>query len=402
MSRYEIAIIGAGPVGLSLAALLAAGPAADALNVRIFDAGRRRRWDPAGVDLRVYALSRAAEHVLDAGGAWGAIRQSRVSAYERMKVWEGQRVQDAGLLCFDSAEVGEPNLGHIVEDRLIREKLGDALAGFANVEIEFDRQLEHVSTGDRRVRVKFAGTTAPLAAHLLIGADGARSQVRNFADIHVLTRDYRQQAIVAHVVPERSHERTAWQRFLPGGPLALLPLADGRCSIVWSLPEEEASELVQVDDCHFEDALLQASGGVLGALSVDSPRLALPLAARHATRYCRSRLALAGDAAHTVHPLAGQGVNLGFADAAELARQIAASVTTGQDPGDIRVLRRYERARSGPNMLMIGALDCLERWFCGPPVFAPMRSAGLSIVDRLPMLKRRFIEHAAGRPAYFS
>jgi 2-octaprenylphenol hydroxylase len=401
MSRYEIAIIGAGPVGLSLAGLLATGPASDAIKVRIFDAGRRRRWDPATVDLRVYALSRAAEHVLDAAGAWSAIRQSRISAYERMKVWEGPRAQDAGLLCFDSAEVGEPNLGHIVEDRLIREKLIDALAGYANVEIEFDRQLEHVSSGDRRVRLKFAGTASPLAAHLLIGADGARSQVRDFADIDVLTRDYRQQAIVAHVVPERSHERTAWQRFLPGGPLALLPLADGRCSIVWSLPQDEAQHLVRTDESDFEHALAHASGGVLGELSVDTPRLALPLVARHAMRYCRSRLALVGDAAHTVHPLAGQGANLGFADAAELAQQISASVTSGQDPGDIRVLRRYERARSGPNMLMIGALDCLERWFCGPTVLAPIRSAGLSIVDRLPMLKRRFIEHAAGRSAHF-
>ena len=397
MSRYDVAIIGAGPVGLSLAALLASGPAADAVQVRIFDGGRRRRWDPAGVDLRVYALSRAAENVLGDAGAWSAIEQSRVSVYERMKVWESCSAPGVGSLCFDSADVGEPNLGHIVEDRLIREKLGDALAGFANVEIEFDRQLEHVSIGERRVRVKLAGTSSPVAAHLLIGADGAESRVRDAADIHALRRDYRQQAIVAHVVPERSHRRTAWQRFLPGGPLALLPLADGRCSIVWSLPLDAARRLVHTDERTFEHSLLQASDGVLGSLSLDSPRLSLPLAARHALRYCRSRLALVGDAAHTVHPLAGQGVNLGFADAAELARQIAFAVTSGQDPGDIRVLRRYERARSGPNMLMIGALDCLERWFGGPPILSPLRCAGLSIVDRMPILKRRFIDHAAGR-----
>jgi 2-octaprenylphenol hydroxylase len=401
MTRHEIAIIGAGPVGLSVAALLAAGPAAAAIRIRIFDGGSLRSWDPARVDPRVYALSGASRDILDAAGAWAAIERRRVSPYEQMRIWEGQAFDATNALCFDSADVGEPDLGHIVEDSLIREELRDSLGRFANIDIEPGRQLEHVSVHERRVRLTFADTAAPVMANLLIGADGGESRVRDAAGIRVFRRDYGQQAIVAHMIPERAHERTAWQRFLAGGPLALLPLADGRCSIVWSLPVSEARRLVHVDAAGFERAVTLASGNVLGQLRLDSRRFALPLTARHAARYCTTRIALIGDAAHTVHPLAGQGVNLGFADAAELARQLNDSLEAAQDPGDLRVLRRYERARSGPNMLMVGALDCLERLFRAPPVLSPLRSAGLSIIERAPMLKRRFIEHASGRSAFF-
>jgi len=317
-----------------------------------------------------------------------------------MQVWEGASAQTAGRLRFDSADICEPHLGHIVEDNLIRVALLESLAESTNVEVVFGRTLERVEFSDKQVRVELSGESVPLSARVLIGADGARSQVRQAARLAAFERDYRQQAIVAHVLPQRAHERTAWQRFLPGGPLALLPLADGRCSIVWSLPAQAAADLIELQPAQFERRLTDSSGQVLGALRLDSPRLALPLFARHAQRYCRARLALVGDAAHSVHPLAGQGVNLGLADAAELAHQLLAAISQGQDPGDLRVLRRYERARTGPNLLMLGALDGLDRLFRASAALAPVRAAGLNMVDGIPPLRRSLIRHASGNPAH--
>ena len=230
----------------------------------------------------------------------------------------------------------------------------------------------------------------------MIGADGARSPVRIAAQLESVERDYGQHALVAHMTSALSHERTAWQRFLPGGPLALLPLADGRSSIVWSLPRAQADYWQDAAAGKFARRVTYASGAVLGDLRLDSERAALPLVARHAPRYCRARLALVGDAAHSVHPLAGQGVNLGLADAAELAQQITAAVADQQDPGDLRVLQRYERARKGANLLMLGALDGLDRLFRAPRVLAPVRSAGMQIVNRMPFLKKQLIRRASG------
>lgn len=396
MRQYEILIVGAGPVGLTTAALLAAGPAAGMLRIRLLDASERPYWDAGDTDLRVYALSKAAQAVLEASGALSAIAGRRMSAYERMRVWEGGSLHSAAQLCFDSAETGEPNLGHIVEDRLIRYALFDVLERDTSVEMALSRQVNSIDFDEPNVLLSLDGEAQPLSAHLLIGADGAQSRIRAAAQLQGIERDYGQHAIVAHVVPERTHEKTAWQRFLPGGPLALLPLADGRCSIVWSLPRSEAENRMAEDADKFERRLTYASGGVLGRLRLDSERAALPLIARHAYDYCRSRLVLAGDAAHSVHPLAGQGVNLGLADAAELARQITAAVMEGQDPGDQRVLQRYERARKGANLLMLGALDGLDRLFRAPRLLAPLRAAGLRAVNRMPILKNQLIRHASG------
>jgi 2-octaprenylphenol hydroxylase len=394
--RYEILIVGAGPIGLATAALLAAGPAADLLRITVLDAGEMPRWSAANTDLRVYALSKSAQRVLAAGDALPGIARRRMSVYERMRVWEGAALHSAAQLCFDSAETGERDLGHIVEDSLIRFALFEVLQRSSVVEILFGRKLKSIDVSERNVFLALENQAQPLAAHLLIGADGAQSQVRAAAQFSSIERDYAQHALVGHVTTERSHARTAWQRFLPGGPLALLPLADGRASFVWSLPRTEARHWLECDPGEFERRLTYASGGVLGALRLDSERAALPLVARHAPEYCRSRLVLVGDAAHSVHPLAGQGVNLGLADAAELAQQITSAVIDTQDPGDLRVLQRYERARKGTNLLMLGALDGLDRLFRAPRWLAPMRSAGLRLVNRLPLLKNQLIRHASG------
>jgi 2-octaprenylphenol hydroxylase len=202
---------------------------------------------------------------------------------------------------------------------------------------------------------------------------------------------------VANVRPEQWHEETAWQRFLPTGPLALLPLADGRCSIVWSVTEDRAQELVAMDETRFSEALTDASEGRLGRIRVDGPRAAVPLRLQHAERYVEPGLALIGDAAHAIHPLAGQGVNLGFLDAAELVAALDLALGHRRDIASTWTLRRYERARRGDNMAMLLAMDAFKRTFGSrlPPVVAA-RSLGLALTDRLRPLKGLFMERALG------
>lgn len=396
MKRCEIVIVGAGPVGLTTAALLRNSAAAEHLNITVVDGGAPPHWSHDDTDLRVYALSKAGQNALQQAGALSDITHQRVSPYARMRVWEGADVRTAAQLCFDSADVGEPSLGAIIEDSLIRQVLFRSLSADARVSLRYSTQLGAIDVHDRRASLALDDAGEPLRANLIIGADGAHSHVRNAAQMDSVERDYGQLALVGHVCSELAHERTAWQRFLPGGPLALLPLADGRCSFVWSLPQARAQRWLEADPTSFSQRLTYASGAVLGRLQLDSGRAALPLVARHSPQYCRERIALVGDAAHSVHPLAGQGANLGLADAVELAREISAAVLAGQDPGDLRVLCRYERARKAANLLMLGALDGLERLFRAPSILAPLRMAGLRIVDSMPILKNQLIQHASG------
>jgi 2-octaprenylphenol hydroxylase len=202
---------------------------------------------------------------------------------------------------------------------------------------------------------------------------------------------------VTHVRPERDHRRTAWQRFLPSGPVALLPLGDGRCSVVWSTDTAECGKLMAIDDEQLGVRLTEATDGVLGTLTVAGPRGSFPLAASYAPDYVGHRLVLAGDAAHAVHPLAGQGVNLGFSDAGELARCITAARRGGEDPGDRPVLRRYERARKGENMRTLMFLDALQRFFgVESPAVARIRMDGMRLFNRIGPLKRMAVRHATG------
>jgi ubiquinone biosynthesis UbiH/UbiF/VisC/COQ6 family hydroxylase len=243
-----------------------------------------------------------------------------------------------------------------------------------------------------------------LRASLLVGADGAESWVREALRLQSTSREYGQLAVIGHVSSARPHERTAWQCFTRSGPVALLPLADGRSSVVWSCFEAEAREIVALGDDEFGARLTAATGHVLGALRATTPRLAVPLAARHTHRYTGSRFALIGDAAHQIHPLAGQGINLGLLDAAGLAGNVAAHLlqTRCADPGDTRVLRRYERERKGANLLTMAAMEGLHRLFTSDSAaLVGMATAGLGAIDRLPLVKRFLADRAAGGvPAY--
>jgi len=354
------------------------------------------RWSADDVDLRVYALSRASQRILATAGVWNAIAAARASPYRRMVVWEGHLGDRVGTLQFDSADIGEPDLGHIVEDRLIRAVLAEQLATCPNVTLDQGMELTAVSvTGDRVVVTTAAGTR--IEGEVLIAADGSASTVRALVDLPVLDVPYGQAAVVTHVATSRAHAQTAWQRFLPSGPVALLPLADGRSSVVWSTSPEHAESLLAAGEAAFAAELADATDHALGEIASVGPRASFPLHALHARRYCVPRVALIGDAAHTIHPLAGQGMNLGLLDAAVLAEVLDAAVTGREDPGDLRTLRRYERRQKGRNLKTLLAMDALHRLFArAGPLLAPLRASGMHLVDSSPLAKRRLMHEALG------
>lgn len=396
MRTRTMLIVGGGPVGLALAALLGRAAGAGRWRIRLLEPRPAPVWREAEPDLRVYALSRASQNVLAAADAWRRMAARRVSPYRRMVVWEGALGASLGSLSFDSAEIGEPDLGHIVEDRLLRACLLEALGECPDVDLRFGVELAAVRAAPARVEVTTAAGET-LDADVLVAADGGASTVRALLDLPVVSRSYGQAAVVAHVGTERPHRETAWQRFLRAGPVALLPLADGRSSVVWSTSADAARDLVDASDGTFASALESATDGALGAITPSSARASFPLRVLHARRYCAARVALIGDAAHTIHPLAGQGMNLGLIDAAALAEVLQAAVACGEDPGDLRVLRRYERRQKGRNLKTLLAMDALHRLFTrSGALLSPLRASGLSLVDASPAAKRLLMREALG------
>ncbi|AGA89995.1 Ubiquinone biosynthesis hydroxylase, UbiH/UbiF/VisC/COQ6 family [Thioflavicoccus mobilis 8321] len=387
---YDLVIVGGGIVGSALA--LACADLG--LSIAVLEARPPVRSWPAGeVDRRVSALNRASQRILARLGAWERIVALGVSPYREMRVWDAV---GGGRIHFDSADLGEPDLGHIVENRAVQLALWERLEQSPAVapicparitDLVLDAAQAVVTLHDGR----------RLAARLVVGADGRDSAVREFAGIATRGWDYDQRAIVALARPERWHAETAWQRFLPSGPLALLPLADGRCAIVWSAAEARAEALLALSDAAFCEALDEASDQCLGRILEVGPRAPFTLRLQHAVSYCGVRVALIGDAAHALHPLAGQGLNLGLLDAAALAEAIARAWTQGRDIGAQATLRRYERARRGDNVLMLAAMDAFKRLFSNEVApIAAARSLGLAVTDRVWPIKGHFMAAALG------
>jgi 2-octaprenylphenol hydroxylase len=390
-----VLVAGAGVVGLVTAALLATGRCADRLRVVVLDARPIPRWRAADVDPRVYALSRASQRLLERVGVWPRIASLRASPYRRMRVWEGDDAFASSALDFDAADIGEPDLGHIVEDALLRAVLADRLAAAREAQLVIGAEIESVDSGPSEVVVALKDGGS-LRGTVLLAADGSDSTVRRLIDLPVAGHRYEQTAVVTHVTSAGEHRSTAWQRFLPGGPLALLPLGDGRSSIVWSLPTADAERLLAASDAEFLAELMAASAGVIGELTACSKRVGFALQALHALKYTAPRVALLGDAAHTVHPLAGQGMNLGILDAASIAAVVEDALLAGEDVGDLKVLRRYERQRKGDNLAMLAAFDGLNRLFRLPAWAAPVRALILSAVETAHPVKRLLMQKALG------
>jgi 2-octaprenylphenol hydroxylase len=349
--------------------------------------------------LRVFALSRASQRLLEICGVWQLLPSQKTCAYERMCVWEHPvgEPPGAGSLNFDCAELGEPNLGFIVEGDALQTQCRRAASAAGVVFIEAG--IDGIAVADAEVRIRL-NDGRELKSQLLIAADGVDSKARALLGIETAGHAYHQDALVAHVRTAKPHRNTAWQRFLRTGPLAFLPLPDGRSSIVWSAARAEATRLRSLDPVAFGAALAAASGEVLGSCELTTPVASFPLKLQYAVEYARPRAVLVGDAAHAVHPLAGQGLNLGLLDCASLAEVLSGDLRDrgGQRPyGEFKVLRRYERWRKAENLLAATAMDALERLFSsGNPALSRLRVAGLGAVGRMPLIKRRLALRALG------
>ncbi len=399
LTDCDILIVGAGPVGATLGTLLLADGTVAPGRVVLLDARLPDLSKPLAqlpLDLRVFALSRASEQILRACGAWEGIRASDVGPYERMVVWSGaEDPRGNAALVFDAAEQAEANLGYIVPNNLLQ---GALLRAF----VALGGRLEHGSLAaldfaSERIVARCCADGRSLSALLVVGADGAQSPVRHLAGMHAIAGSYEQTAIVANIATERPHQRTAWQRFLGTGTLALLPLASGECSIVWSLPVADAAAVVQLPPQDFSARLTADSAHVLGASSLCSQRVSFSLQRQSVDSYVRERCALAGDAAHVVHPLAGQGVNLGLLDAAALADTLADARRAGEDFGALRVLRNYERWRKSENGLMSQAVDAFNRFLAtGTDSWSQLARRGMRVVGDNAILRRWFAERALG------
>ena len=395
--RFDLVIVGAGITGLTLAALLAESRYRERLSLTLVDAAPRPLYrDDDDIALRVSAIAGGSVALLDRIGAWSYVSNTRVCPYDQMRVWdESCSVDSSATLRFDAAEFAVAQLGFIVENVLLQHAVLEVLNA-TDVDLMFSTAISSLRRHDAQHRLEL-DSGQELAADLVIGADGAQSFVRESVGIGTHDWPYGQSAFVTHLRPEEPHRNTAWQRFLQDGPLGMLPLADGRISVVWSTSTERVEHVMSLSDDELGRLLSEASDNVLGNLTAAGPRAAFPLCARHAEHYVLPGVALIGDAAHAVHPLAGQGANLGLQDAATLHAVIEAALASGEHPGDRPVLRRYERTRKGANATMLHFLTGLNRLFATDSALVrELRTTGMRLFNRSGPIREHMVGVALG------
>lgn len=390
--QFDIVIAGGGIAGLTLAALLRNTE----FTVAIVE---KNALAPISelAELRVSAIGRASLQVFDDCGALPELLSQRATAFRDMHVWDST---GAGEIHFDSAEMGLETLGYIVENNRIQHALLKQIEQADNIVYLCPQQISDVYRDDNEYALTLENQQQ-IHCRLLIGADGIRSKVRQAAGIDYIKKSYGQQGLVCTVATEHCHDNTAWQIFLPGGPLAFLPLFeqqdDSQCSIVWSLPDADAERLCNLDESDFIQQLEAAFQHRLGALRLLSQRVRFPLQHGHVNHYVEQGVALIGDAAHIIHPLAGQGANLGVLDARELSRLLIETRKHNRQWWAEHTLRAYERARKGENYLMESAMSGFNALFSNEnPWLSMLRNAGLNVVDHMPFVKHQFMQHAMG------
>ncbi|PWI34632.1 FAD-dependent 2-octaprenylphenol hydroxylase [Vibrio albus] len=390
IKSFDVIIIGGGMVGLTLAAALKDSD----LRVAVIEESEPAPTVNALPDVRVSALNRASQSVLDNLGAWNGIRQRRASAYTGIRVWE----QDSfASIEFSADNIGQPDLGYIVENRVVQLALLDTLSGCDNVSLFMPDSCQCLIVGENEAWITLDSGQS-LTSKLVVGADGANSWVRQQLDIPMTHWDYGHTAIVANIKTQEPHRRIARQVFTPYGPLAFLPHTDQTMnSIVWSTETNRANKLLSISELEFNKVLSAEFDMNLGLCEVIGRRVGYPLKMRYARDFVQERVALIGDAAHTIHPLAGQGVNLGLMDAASLAQEVLRLWQNGEDIGSRVNLRPYERWRKAEAAKMIAAMQGFKDLFEGDnPVKKLMRGFGMTLADQLPGAKNEMMKRALG------
>lgn len=390
---YDVLLVGAGMVGAAAACLLARA----GFSVAIIEAAEPQPFDPSEeVGLRVSAFSPGSVDILAETGAWRQIESQRHCAYRRMLVEDRD---ESVMLEFHAPEFGLEHLGTIIENHLVQWSLWQSLQAMGGVEIICPERLESLDHEENGLVVTLA-SGRNLSCRLLVGADGANSRVRKMLGIEQQHWEYGQNGLVTVVETEQINPGVAWQRFMPGGPLAFLPLQDGSSSIVWSRPQAEARRLLELDDQQFLAELQEAAWtegqAWPGVMRACGPRATFPLTMRLSHRYAGPRTVLMGDAAHVVHPLAGQGVNLGLLDAAGLVEVLVDARRKQMDVASQKTLRKYERWRRSEAEIMARGIHGIRGLFT-PESLAPIRKLGLGLVARSWIAKEAFIKRAAGK-----
>jgi len=387
---FDVIIVGGGMVGSTLACALAETN----LKIAVIEKTIPGELKPNDeYDLRVSAISHSSQNVFKYLGVWAGIDKRRSCAYEKMHVWDAQ---GDGEIIFDAADNGVKELGHIIENRVIQLALLDRIKSHENIELISGLSVKNINYQAENSQV-ILDDESVLGCRLLVGADGANSMVREVAGIDLEVAEYDQKAIVCVATSEKHHQFTAWQRFLATGPLAFLPLSNGQCSIVWSADSSEADRMMKLDDESFCKELSHAFDGKLGCVEKVSSRAAFPLIRRHAKEYIKEGLVLVGDAAHTIHPLAGQGVNLGLMDAASLAEVIKKEMLYRRSFSSFQTLRKYERWRRGENQLMMFSMSGFKNLFGNEnDLISKVRNLGLNLVQKSTVAKSFLMNRAMG------
>ncbi|WP_284245902.1 FAD-dependent oxidoreductase [Thalassotalea insulae] len=387
MKKFDCVIVGGGMVGAASALALAQL----GLTVAVIEKSAPATFSSdQAFDLRVSAISLGSQHLLEQLGAWQQLVKWRLCPYHRLGVWEHDFVNTEFL----ADEIAQPYLGHIIENRLIQLSLWQQITVEDNITLLCPESLVNFSQNDQEVIVQLAEQS--IGCKILVAADGANSQVRQLANIGITGWDYQQACLLVNVETAAEQQDITWQQFTPTGPMAMLPMPGNHASLVWYHQKDEIKRLSQLPHSALQQEILNHFPNRLGDINVID-KASFPLTRRHANQYQKGRVLLLGDAAHTINPLAGQGVNLGFKDVKALQTVIAKAIGDGLSWHDSSVLTQYEKTRRADNLLMMSTMDALYAGFSHPsPLMKVIRNSGLALANQLPWVKSKALAYACG------